>query len=181
MDNIRIIRTDVDVSKILEQLEKYPEDWGGQKGISGTKQLSEDDYVVEADVLQLVMGGIEKEGQYVGDTEICIPTPAYNRHTEILKYLSKDFKDIRRCGFLLLPPGGQVGRHIDFGTYYLNKDRYHLSLQGRYHYTVGDEEMIVEPGTLFWFNNKLEHSAKNIGDINRISFVFDVPHGKSNV
>jgi quercetin dioxygenase-like cupin family protein len=47
-------------------------------------------------------------------------------------------------------------------------------------YTVEDESFIVEPGTLFWFNNKLEHSAKNIGDEVRITLVFDVPHNKRN-
>jgi hypothetical protein len=38
-------------------------------------QLDADKYIVTTDVLQLIMGGIEKEGQYVGDTEICIETP----------------------------------------------------------------------------------------------------------
>ena len=45
---------------------------------------------------------------------------------------------------------------------------------------VGDEEVIVEPGTLLWFNNKLEHGAENIGDGIRITFVFDLPHSKQN-
>ena len=57
-----------------------------------------------------------------------------------------------RAAFFKLQPDGKVMRHIDEGTYYHTKDRYHLSLQSRYHYTVGDEEMIVEPGTFFWFN-----------------------------
>ena len=50
-----------------------------------------------------------------------------------------------------------------------------------YEYTVGDETIIVKPGTLFWFNNKLPHKAVNIGDNVRITFVFDVPHHKSNL
>ena len=70
--------------------------------------------------------------------------------------------------------------HIDEGTYYLNKDRYHLSLQSRYQYYVGDETMLVEPGTFFWFNNKIPHGAINVGDVDRISLVFDVPHNQSN-
>ena len=40
--------------------------------------------------------------------------------------------------------------------------------------------MIVEPGTFFWFNNKLPHGAKNIGNVDRISLVFDVPHHRKN-
>ena len=70
-----------------------------------------------------------------------------------LKFLKTYFKKIRRCAFLSLPVGEIVGTHIDEGTYYLTKDRYHLSIQGKYKYTVGDETMIVEPGTFFWFNN----------------------------
>jgi hypothetical protein len=83
--------------------------------------------------------------------------------------------------FLALPVGEIVGSHIDEGTYYLTKDRYHLSIQGKYEYTVGDETTTIEPGTLFWFNNKLPHKAVNIGDNIRITFVFDVPHHKRNL
>ena len=95
--------------------------------------------------------------------------------------MGKYFKKLRRCGFLALPVGEIVGSHIDEGTYYLTKDRYHLSIQGKYEYTVGDETIIIEPGTLFWFNNKLPHKAVNIGNNIRITFVFDVPHHKRNL
>ena len=181
MKNIRIIKTGVDVSKILEQLKQYPEDWGSQKNLQDAEQLDPTEYTVTVDVLQLIVGGVETEDQYVGNTEICIQTPAYEKHTEILTYLEKYFKKLRRCGFLALPVGEMVGSHIDEGTYYLTKDRYHLSIQGKYEYSVGDEVVIIEPGTLFWFNNKLPHKAVNIGDNVRITFVFDVPHHKRNL
>ena len=60
MKNIRIIKTGVDVFNILEQLKKYPEDWGSQKRIEGTEQLDPKKYITTVDVLQLIMGGIEK-------------------------------------------------------------------------------------------------------------------------
>ena len=181
MNNIRIIKTGINVSKILAQLHLYKNDWEGQKTIDGTKSLLDrgfDD--IPVGVLQLVMGGVTDESQFVGDTDICIETPAYKRHTEIVKFLKRHFKKHSRCGFLSLPIGGIVGTHIDFGEYYLTRDRYHLSIQGTYEYTVGDETVTVEPGTLLWFNNKLPHGTKNIGDCVRITFVFDVPHSKSN-
>ena len=181
MKNIRIIETNVNVSKILKQLDQYPEDWGSQKNIKDTEQLDSNKYTVTVDVLQLIIGGITKEGEYVGNTEICNKTPAYEHHTEVLKFVFDRFKKLRRCAFLSLPVGQIVGTHIDEGTYYLTKDRYHLSIQGKYEYNVGDERVIVEPGTLFWFNNKLPHSAVNIGDNVRITFVFDVPHHKRNL
>ena len=107
MKNIRVIKTGIDVSKILEQIKQHPEDWGSHKNIKDKKieQLDPTKYTVTVDVLQLIMGGIEKEGDYVGDTEICIQTPAYEKHTEVLKFLKTYFKKIRRCAFLSLPVG----------------------------------------------------------------------------
>ena len=182
MDNIRIIKTGINVSKILRQLEEHKADWGAQKNIEGIHNVHDDHGFpyVEAGVLQLVMGAVDTLDQYVGDTEYCIPTPACRNHTEIIAFLHRHFKKYSRCGFLSLPVGGKVGTHIDVGDYYLTRDRYHLSIQGRYKYSVGDESVIVEPGTLLWFNNKLPHGTENVGDEVRITFVFDVPHNKNN-
>jgi len=181
LDNIRIIKTGINVSKILKQLQQYPQDWGVQRTVDGAQSMLARGFPeVEAGVLQIVMGGVEDESQYVGDTEICIATPAINHHTEIVGFLKRNFKKFSRCGFLSLPVSGGVGKHIDIGSYYQTRDRYHLSIQGTYDYTVGDETVRVEPGTLLWFNNKLEHGTKNVGDIVRITFVFDIPHSKNN-
>lgn len=181
--SIKVIETGIDISNVLIQLQKYSEDWGVQKKRKNTIQLDSEKYKVTVDVLQLILGGVSTKDEYVGDTEICVKTEAYYKHTEILNLIGKRFKRIdklRRCAFLGMPVGGEVGTHIDFGNYYLNKDRYHVSIQGKYCYTVGDSSIVVEPGTFFWFNNKLEHSSKNIGNDTRITFVFDMPHHKNN-
>ena len=180
MHNIRIIQTGIDVSKIKEQLEMHPQDWGIQTDMDHADMLDPKTNLVSAKVLQLMVGAITEEGQDVRNSEICIPTSACGRHTEILRWAWKTFGRFARCAFLALPPGKIVGKHIDWGTYYLTKDRYHLSIQGRYRYTVGDESVIVEPGTFLWFNNKLEHGTENIGDVTRITFVIDVPHHSDN-
>jgi len=181
LDNIRVIKTGINVSKILNQLKQCPEDWMAQREIEGVQSLLDRGYDdIPVGNLQLVIGVVEKAEDFVGNSEICIPTPAYHKHTEMIRFLKRNFKNFKRCGFLSLPVGGTVGRHIDEGTYYLTKDRYHLSIQGRYKYMVGNEEVIVEPGTLLWFNNKLLHGTENVGDCTRITFVFDVPHSKSN-
>ena len=114
----------------------------------------------------------------MGDSEINVPTAAYQRHTEVVEIVKKEIpnREIHRCGFLSLPVDGYVGAHIDEGTYYHTRDRYHLSIQGQYQYFVGDETIIIDPGTLFWFNNKKPHGAVNLGDDVRVTFVFDMPH-----
>ena len=39
MVNIKVLETGIDVSKVLEQLKQYPEDWGAQKNIEGVSDL----------------------------------------------------------------------------------------------------------------------------------------------
>ena len=73
-----------------------------------------------------------------------------------------------------------MGRHIDEGEYYLTRDRYHLSMQGTYLYTVEDESHQIYPGTFFWFDNKRVHESYNNGDVDRLTFVWDVPKSRKN-
>ena len=180
---IKVVDTKINVSKVIEQLKKNPQDWDHQKHIEDVQSLLDrgfDDLPVSA--LQLIMGGVKSKEDFVGDSEINIKTPAYQHHSEIRKILKKEFsgEEIHRCGFLSLPIDEIVGAHIDEGTYYLTRDRYHLSISGRYQYFVGNETVIVDPGTLFWFNNKLPHGTVNIADEVRITFVFDILHSPNN-
>ena len=180
---IKIIKDKIDVSKVIKQLKKNPQDWDHQKHIEDVQSLLDrgfDDLPVSA--LQLIMGGVKSKEDFVGDSEINIKTPAYQHHSEIRKILKKEFsgEEIHRCGFLSLPIDEIVGAHIDEGTYYLTRDRYHLSISGRYQYFVGNETVIVDPGTLFWFNNKLPHGTVNIADEVRVTFVFDILHSPNN-
>ena len=180
MNNIKILKTGIDVSKVKKQLDQYPDDWFIQR--QGANTLLLRGYAdIEVGNLQLIMGSVEKEDDFVGDSELNRPTPAYQRHTEIRKIIKEEFpeRELHRCGFLSLPVDGYVGAHTDDGTYYLTRDRYHLSIQGQYQYFVGDETTIIDEGTLFWFNNKMPHGAVNLGDNIRITFIFDLPHGNS--
>ena len=96
MNNIRIVKTGINVSKILKQLKENPKDWGSQKQMDGTDSMLNYGFPeVEAGVLQLVMGAVDTLDQYVGDTEYCIPTPACRNHTEIIAFLHRDRKSTR--------------------------------------------------------------------------------------
>ena len=180
MNNIKILKKGIDVSKVIDQLEQYSDDWYIQR--RGTDTLLERGYAdIEVGNLQLIMGAVKKKEDFVGNSELNKPTPAYQRHTEVLKIVKRELpgRDVHRCGFLSLHIDGYVGAHVDEGTYYKTRDRYHLSIAGRYQYFVGEETVIVDPGTLMWFNNKKPHGTVNLGEETRITFVFDMPHGSS--
>jgi hypothetical protein len=169
---IKILKTGINVKKVVEQLKKYPQDWDHQKHLKDSQSLVDRGFAdLPVSALQLIMGGVKKKEDFVGDSEI----------NEIRKIIRKEFgnRELHRCGFLSLPVDEIVGAHIDEGSYYLTRDRYHLSILGTYQYFCGTDTTIVEPGTLLWFNNKLPHGTVNIGDETRITFVFDMPYGQS--
>ena len=178
MKNIKILKKGINVKKVLKQLKKYSDDWYIQR--KGTDTLLERGYAdIEVGNLQLIMGAITKKEDFVGDSELSRPTKAYQRHTEVIKIIKRELpgREIHRCGFLSLPIDGYVGAHIDEGTYYQTRDRYHLSIAGQYQYFVGNDTVIVDPGTLMGFNKKEPHGTVNLGDETRVTFVFDMPHG----
>ena len=174
MSHFRFIEKNIDVSKIVNEIQA--DDWdvaGNLEGAAGDLN--------PYGFLPLTMAVVKKMGDDPKNSELQENAAMYYRYPAIRKWL-KSYKLHRhsRAAFFRLKPGDSVGRHIDEGTYYLTRDRYHLSLLGTYEYTVGEETHIIEPGTFFWFNNKEYHSAYNNGNIDRVTFVFDVPKSKRN-
>ena len=175
MSNFRFIDNDVFVGPILRQVLDNPNDWnqvstysqtGGDKNPYG--------------FLPMTMA-VVPPGEDPKNAEGLRDTPLRSKYTSIYQYLSQyGITTHSRAAFFRLRPGDSVGWHIDEGTYYLTKDRYHVSLQGEYQYTVEDETHIIKPGTFFWFNNKKKHTALNISNVDRVTFVFDVPHHANN-
>ena len=174
--NIRLIKRGIDVSAIRDEVNRWEEDWGVQKTYNHTGQLHD----LPVSVLQLVIGMVEKEGDHPSNSELSVRTPLYDKYVATSDWLKQNAPKHDRVAFLKIPVGGDVGLHIDEGTYYHTRDRYHLAIQGSYIYKVGDQEVIIEPGTWFWFNNKIMHGTKNIGDVPRITMVFDIPHSQDN-
>ena len=174
MSHFRFIEKNIDVSKIVNEIQA--DDWG----VAGNLEGAAGD-LNPYGFLPLTMAVVKKMGDDPKNTELQENTPMYHTYREIRRWL-KTYKLHRhsRAAFFRLKPGNSVGRHVDDGTYYLTRDRYHLSLLGTYEYTVGEEMHIIEPGTFFWFNNKEYHSAYNNGNIDRVTFVFDVPKSKRN-
>lgn len=171
MSNFRFIHYDVDVSAILTELEKHTNDWkavGTYENIGGSK----DPY----GFLPMVMAVVGPD-ENPKNVEALMMTPLAKHYPSLWSWLAtQGITQVARAAFFKLAVNDQVLEHVDDGTYYLTKDRFHLSLQGTYLYTVGGEEQIIEPGTFFWFDNKKPHSAKNIANVERLTFVFDVPH-----
>jgi hypothetical protein len=83
---------------------------------------------------------------------------------------------LSRATIVRLKPRSQVGLHIDIGSYYLIRDRYHLVLRSRTGSILisGNEQVRMKEGELWWFDNKQHHAALNDSDEWRIHYIFDL-------
>ena len=88
--------------------------------------------------------------------------------------------ELGRALIVRLPPGGQVLPHVDDGSYYAIRDRYHLAIASKPGGSIlgtSREEVEMKPGELWWLPNKQRHWARNLSATDRIHLIFDVlPH-----
>lgn len=186
----RQLRDDVDVRPILDEIDAQPEAWSAQTGRQRVR--------VQAEALAIPIRGLRKSKMEGRDRRDVHPS----RYTT----LSRSFPAVRRfieavarehgaaparAKLVSLPPGHRVHPHVDRGEYYLIRDRYHLVIASRgCRMRAGDEEIVMRPGELWWFDNKAEHEAWNETDVPRIHLIFDLeprsrrrrgrPHPPSN-
>lgn len=81
-----------------------------------------------------------------------------------------------------LKPGGRIYPHPDEGAYAEYYSRYHILLQnGRGSvFECGGESLFMPPGSIWWFNSRVEHSVFNGGSEDRITMIVDIRTFRSN-
>ncbi len=94
--------------------------------------------------------------------------------------LLKSFEDkiggqLERVMIVALDGNATVKAHIDLGSYYSQRDRYHLAVTTKNSINFcGDESQIYKTGELWWFDNKKLHSVENKTQEVRIHLIFDI-------
>jgi outer membrane protein assembly factor BamB/orotate phosphoribosyltransferase len=83
---------------------------------------------------------------------------------------------LSRATIVRLKPNSQVFRHIDEGSYYFLRDRFHLVLCSATGSVLmsGGEQVRMQEGELWWFDNKQFHESYNESDQWRIHYIFDL-------
>tara|TARA_B100000085_G_C18524035_1_gene504918 strand:+ start:1027 stop:1578 length:552 start_codon:yes stop_codon:yes gene_type:complete len=115
-------------------------------------------------------------------TNATVETETYSRYPKVKEFMHW-FEEtygglIFRIAIVHLPADGVVHPHIDEGTYYQDKDRFHLVLSGYYDMIVNDKTEMFSAGELWWFNNNMMHDVKNASPMPRICIIFDVYNSK---
>lgn len=75
-----------------------------------------------------------------------------------------------------LAPGNSIAPHTDGGDHAAYYDRYHVTLKNEpgsmFH--CGGEACFMAPGTVWWFDNGVEHSVVNHSNDDRITLIVDI-------
>lgn len=80
-----------------------------------------------------------------------------------------------RAMIVKLSPGGAIGLHMDEGVYSQATERFHFPVFTNLKAIsrIGDEEVNMTAGVLWWYQKDELHSARNEGEDDRVHIIFD--------
>ena len=173
MNNFKVFDNNVDVSELISEVSSHPEHWNIYSPV--TQHNYNRNARSNTDLISL-RKSVKGEHRYIENSEEVVSTELLKYYPKIFNWIKNRFEEssIGRVSIVKLRPACKVDLHVDYGKYFLNRDRYHLCLQGSYLYTVGEESLEIGSGTFFNFNNKIRHGSVNVGNVDRITVIFDI-------
>lgn len=114
------------------------------------------------------------------DQHESVDQPVFAQLPEARDFVMNIFAAVRgeRLGRVLInriAPGGIIYPHPDTEAHAEYYSRFHLVLQSAegVRFRCDNEWAYWETGSVFWFNNKLEHEVENHSSVDRIHMVID--------
>jgi hypothetical protein len=176
MKNFKLIRSGVAVQPLLRAIYDVDSAWELQTG-------RQEKVRVQREAQAVPIRGLRKSSQYgrarrdVQESRWTGGSARFPLIRHFLQSVAEDLDcDLGRAKLVALPAGRRVYPHIDRGRYYQLHDRYHLVLRsplGSW-LRAGDEEVRMQEGELWWFDNRQIHEAHNDGEEDRIHLIFDM-------
>ncbi|MEM1389142.1 MAG: aspartyl/asparaginyl beta-hydroxylase domain-containing protein [Pseudomonadota bacterium] len=176
MKYFKMIRSDVPVEPFLAEIASVDDAWAGATG-------RQDKIAVQREALAIPLRGLRKSmllgrpRRDVHESRWTTGSVNFPVARAFLEDVSAELDaDLSRAKIVCLPAGRKVYPHIDRGEYYRMRGRYHFVLKssaGSW-LRAGDEEIRMQEGELWWFDNDQMHEAFNDGDEDRIHIIFDL-------
>jgi outer membrane protein assembly factor BamB/orotate phosphoribosyltransferase len=174
MKYFKLIRAGVDIGPLLEEVRSEEQAWM----LNTSRQ---DKIRVQRDTNTIFLSApVSRPDLNVNENqESCFTAVSklFPRAVAFMKSVAEEMgADLSRATIVRLKPNSKVERHIDMGSYYLIRDRFHLVLYSSAGSVLmsGGEQVRMGEGELWWFDNKQHHEAYNESDEWRIHYIFDV-------
>lgn len=176
MQYFKRLKSDVDPTPFLNEIDGIEDAWAQSTG-------RQDKIKVQREAMAIPLRGLRKSA--IGDRKRSDVhesrwTSGSKRFVLARKFL-EDFAEeqdsiLGRAKIVCLPAGKRVYPHIDRGDYYRVRNRYHFVLRspdGSW-LKASNEEVRMQEGELWWFDNDQMHEAYNDGVEDRIHMIFDM-------
>jgi hypothetical protein len=183
--NFKLLRKNIDVTVVLSELSHFLQRqcWSDLRA----KNISYHKKTRHVSLREHKINRANDTVQYYRNSGHIITVsqtaPYFVKTFDLLKIFEKELGgQLERVMLVALEGKSKVEPHIDEGTYYIERDRYHLVLKTDTSINFcGDENQIYNAGELWWFDNKKLHSVENKSEETRIHLIFDILKKKKSL
>lgn len=149
----------------------------------------QDRITVQRETNTIFLRGVDArsaDGLDINEVQECFTTREAADFPVLMAFLGRfaeqNDASLQRAMIVRLKPSGRVYPHVDRGSYYEFRDRYHLVLvsPGGSELSSGGERVVLQEGEVWWFDNKRVHSARNLSADWRVHAIFDLLSLRAN-
>ena len=176
MKYFQCLKHGLETQPYLDQLTSIDGAWADATGRQEKIQ-------VQKEALSIPLRGLRKSAignkkrRDVHESRWTTGSQKYPLFHKFLNDFAEQYKGILgRAKIVCLPAGKRVYPHVDRGEYYRVRGRYHFVLRSTHGswMRAGNEEVRMQEGELWWFDNNQVHEARNDGNQDRIHVIFDM-------
>ncbi|MEI9973717.1 MAG: aspartyl/asparaginyl beta-hydroxylase domain-containing protein [Ignavibacteriota bacterium] len=159
---------------MLEELRSREEDWLVDTGRQNKIRVQRDTNTI------FLSTAVHRPDLNINENQETRLTSLATNFPKALAFLTAFAQEMNchlsRATIVRLKPKSQVYRHIDEGSYYFLRDRFHLVLQSPTGSVLmsGGETVCMQEGELWWFDNKQYHESYNESGDWRTHYIFDL-------
>jgi hypothetical protein len=174
MKYFRLITKDIDVKPLLAEIYGQEDAW-----LANTTRQDKIRVQRETNTIFL-RNAVKRPDLVIEENQESGPTRISTRFPFAIAFMNHVAAQLKcqlsRATIVRLKPRSEVGVHIDAGSYYLIRHRFHLVLRSSCGSVLraGNEQVRMQEGELWWFDNKQHHSAFNESSEWRIHYIFDL-------
>jgi outer membrane protein assembly factor BamB/orotate phosphoribosyltransferase len=170
----KLIRSSIDVAPLLEEIDSQHHAWLIETGRQDKIRVQRDTNTI------FVRAAVPRPDLHINENQETRQTSVAKLFPRALAFMAEFATEMNchlsRATIVRLKPKSQVFRHIDQGSYYFLRDRFHLVLRSPAGSVLksGGETVRMRQGELWWFDNKQYHESYNESDDWRIHYIFDI-------
>ena len=186
MKNFKLIRRDVEIGPLLEEIRGNSDMWDADPTRTSLAPHRETRTIILRSHTEPASTDKAYRERFPGCwTYVGRPTTVAHKFPLACAFVEGFARSVAgvlgRVALVSLQPHGTVYPHIDEGNYYRVRSRYHLVLQSAAgsRLNTGGQGITMHEGELWWFNNRIMHDAHNNSDQERIHIIIDLASPES--